>query len=319
MAEEATQIHPVYPGYFADPFAWRHGHEYFAIGTGEREAEGLPGEKVFPLLRSSDFFHWESAGRALLRPTSSLGDNFWAPEVAVHEGKFYLYYSVGFGDAKHQLRVAKSDTPLGPYQDCGQALTNLAACPFAIDASPFQDEDGQWYLFFARDYLDEQNGRVGTALAVARFKTMTELNSEPRTVLRARHDWQRFQANRPIYGGVYDWHTLEGPAVRKWNGRYYCFYSAGRWENETYGVDYAVADHVLGPYSDEGNDSGPRVLRTISGRLIGPGHNSIITGPDGEDWIVYHAWDPAMTGRRMFLDRLLWTPSGPRSQRTRPR
>jgi beta-xylosidase len=315
QARGAGAPQPVNDGYFADPFVWRHENEYYAIGTGEREAEGHPGEKVFPLLHSKDFKTWKPAGSALLRPDTSLGSNFWAPEVAYHAGRFWLYYSVGFGDARHQMRVATSARPLGPFEDFGNPLIHLDLCPFAIDAHPFQDDDGQWYLFFARDFLDVEKGRVGTALAVAPLKTMHELDGEPRTVLRARHDWQRFQVDRPMYGGVYDWHTLEGPAVRKHDGRYYCFYSAGRWENESYGVDYAVADHVLGPYSDAGNETGARVLRTIPGVLIGPGHNSIGTGPDGEDWIVYHAWDAAMTGRRMFVDRIEWTPDGPRCRR----
>ena len=307
-----TERQPVYPGYFADPFVWRHDREYFAIGTGESEAEAHPENRIFPLLRSRDFRNWEPAGRALLRPQAELGDTFWAPEVAFNDGRFYLYYSVGFADKNHQLRVAHSSSPLGPYADCGVALIDPRDCPFAIDASPFRDTDGQWYLFFARDYLDAREGRVGTALAVTHLKTMTQLEGPTQTVLRARHDWQRFQVNRPMYSAIYDWHTLEGPSVLKRHQRYYCFYSAGRWENETYGVDYAVADHVLGPYSDTGNDSGARVLRTIPGRLVGPGHNSFVTGPDGEDWIVYHAWDPAMTARRMFIDRLVWTEQGPR-------
>lgn len=307
---------PVLNDYFADPFVWEFGGEYFAIGTGEREATGHPSEMVFPLLRSIDFVNWRRAGRALLRPDHSLGTNFWAPEVAFHDGKFYLYYSVGFEDKKHQLRVATSDTPLGPYQDVDHALIDLTICPFAIDAHPFRDDDGQWYLFFARDFLDMEGGaRVGTGLAVSRLNSMTELEHAGRVVLRAHHDWQRFETNRSIYGGTFDWHTLEGPFVRKHAGRYYCFYSAGRWENETYGVDYAVANHVLGPYSDEGNDSGPRVLHTIPGELIGPGHNSIVRGPDGEDWIVYHAWDARLTARRMFIDHLVWTSDGPRCER----
>ena len=63
----------------------------------------------------------------------------------------------------------------------------------------------------------------------------------------------------PMFGGIYDWHTLEGPCVRRHGGRYYCLYSGGCWQNDTYGVDYAVADHVLGPYTDSGNEDGPRV------------------------------------------------------------
>ncbi len=307
---------PVYEEYFADPFVWQHDGEYLAIGTGEREATGNPSEMVFPLLRSNNFSKWERVGRALLRPDHSLGMNFWAPEVAFAEGKFWLYYSVGFGDKQHQLRVASSDTPLGPYQDRDSALIDLSCCPFAIDAHPFRDDDGQWYLFYARDFLDCPDGtRPGTALQVARLKSMTELENEGVVVLRAKHDWQRFDSNRAMNGGHYDWHTLEGPFVRKRDGRYYCFYSGGRWENETYGVDYTVAENVLGPYSSEGNESRPRVLRTIPGELIGPGHNSIVRGPDGEDYIVYHAWDVKMTARRMFIDHLVWTSDGPRCER----
>jgi len=82
---------------------------------------------------------------------------------------------------------------------------------------------------------------------VARMKQMDELENEGRVVLRARSDWQRFQANRLMYGRFWDWHTLEGPCARKHEGRYYCFYSGGRWETENYGVDYGIADNVLGP------------------------------------------------------------------------
>jgi hypothetical protein len=142
---------------------------------------------------------------------------------------------------------------------------------------------------------------------------MTRLAAgEPTVVLRARHAWQRFLAGRPMYGRTFDWHTLEGPCVRRRAGRYWCFYSGGRWETDAYGVDYAVAPDVRGPWSDAGGERGPRVLRTIPGRLVGPGHNSIVTGPDGAEFVAFHAWDPARRVRRMFLAPLLWGPDGPR-------
>ncbi len=312
---------PIHPLYFADPFLWRHGDEYFAIGTGVEEAAGErpPGARVFPLLSSKDFIHWKPAGEALEPPDPALGTHFWAPEVAYAHGRFWLYYSVGHGDKGHQIRVASSPHPLGPYRDIRrEPMIAPVDLPFAIDPHPFRDDDGTWYLFYARDCLDTGSppgsARPGTMLAVDRLTTMDKTAGEERVILRARRDWQRFMANRPMYDGVYDWHTLEGPFVRKHAGRYYCFYSGGRWEDETYGVDYAVADHVLGPYSDEGNENGPRVLRTIPGQMIGPGHNSIVTGPDGADYLAYHAWDPAMTARRPCVSPLYWTPGGPRCE-----
>jgi beta-xylosidase len=310
---------PVYPEYFADPFVWQHQGIYYAIGTGPAEAAGEVEEihqrQVFPLLRSHNLVNWEFAGNALIRPDAALGDNFWAPEIAFCDGVFYLYYSVGHGDKNHQLRVATSADLLGPYEDSGEALINPQTCSFAIDPSPFRDDDGQWYLFYAQDFLNTENQiRAGTALVVDRLLNMTQLAGEAQVVLRARHDWQRFLADRSMYGGVYDWHTLEGPCVRKHDNHYYCFYSGGRWETDSYGVDYGVADQVMGPYSDVGNELGPRVLRSHPDQVLGPGHNSIALAPDGQEYVVYHAWDRSMEARRMCIDRLIWTVEGPRCQ-----
>ena len=302
---------PVYSGYFADPFVWRHDGVYYAVGTGEAEAEGDAGRRVFQVLRSPDLIRWQPLGAALTALHPDYGDAYWAPEVASANGRFYLYYSVGRGDKAHHIRVAVSDVPEGPYIDLGVRVTNPYECPFAIDASPFQDDDGEWYLFYARDFLDTD--RPGTALVVDRLVDMTRLAGEERVVARAQHEWQRFVSNRVMYGAVYDWHTLEGPCVRKHDGRYYCFFSSGRWENESYGVDYAVADHVLGPYSCDAPADGARVLRTVPGRLIGQGHNSMTQGPGGAtDYIVYHAWDARMTARQMYVEPIVWTADGPR-------
>ena len=310
---EIRYTNPVYAGYFADPFVWKVGGTYYAIGTGADEAAGRINSRVFPLLTSPDLMHWQEAGRALEPLDATFGGTYWAPEVAHYDAKFYLYYSVGHADKRHQLRVAQSDNPLGPYRDAAGPLVDSEECPFAIDAHPFRDDDGQWYLFYARDFLELDEGRAGTALAVSRLETMTRLAREWNVVLRARFDWQRFQADRPMYGRVYDWHTLEGPCVRKRDGRYYCFYSGGRWETDSYGVDYGVAEAAMGPYADTALASGARVLRTAPGRAVGPGHNSIVVGPDGKtDFMVYHAWGPDMTARRLCIDPIDWTSEGPR-------
>src|SRR5215212_7247438 len=92
----------------------------------------------------------------------AIGTGFWAPEVAHAEGRWWMYYSVGDGDVGHHLRVAVADDPTGPYVDQGVDLTPDER--FAIDPSPFRADDGSWWLFFARDVLDDE--RVGTMLAV---------------------------------------------------------------------------------------------------------------------------------------------------------
>ena len=314
---------PVPPGYFADPYVWQHEGRYHAIGTGPAEAAGSvagsSGAGVFPLLCSTDLVHWQPAGHALVRPDPALGDTFWAPEIVLAEGRWWLYYSVGHGDRRHQLRVAASDRPLGPYTDCAQ-LTDPDQVPFAIDPHPFRDHDGRWYLFHARDYLEPMDDagqpvRCGTALAVQPLHSMTQLEDRPAlTVARARCDWQRFAAERTMYGRRFDWHTLEGPFVVAQDGRYWCLYSGGCWQTPSYGVDYVVAGQVLGPYTDEGAPA-PRVIRSVPGHVLGPGHCSVVTAPDGASrYLVYHAWDAAQTARRMCIDPLELTAAGPRSR-----
>jgi beta-xylosidase len=317
---------PVYPFYFADPFVWKHEGRYFAVGTGPIAESSSAGEAEFttreingremaiPLLVSNDLVNWKLHGGAYLVPPFAQRAVFWAPEVAYHNGLFYLYYSYATEGLNHALRVAVSEQPTGPFEDAGALLPENSNCPFAIDAHAFRDDDGQWYLFYARDFLDFSGEvRAGTALVADRLIGMTRLAGETVTVLRAKCDWQRFQANRTMYGKVFDWHTLEGPCVRKRNGAYFCFYSGGCYQGEGYGVDYGTSSQVLGPYHDTGNETGARVLRSVPGKIVGPGHHSIVLGPDDKtEFMVYHAWDPPMTARRMHIDRLGWTEDGPR-------
>jgi beta-xylosidase len=322
-AAPPTYVNPVYAGYLADPFVWRCGDAFYAVGTGAAEAAGVAVSAstptVFPLLRSRDLVQWTESGHALVRPDASLGNAFWAPEVVEADGRWYLYYSVGHDDRLHQLRVAVGERPTGPYVDVG-ALTSPDDVPFAIDPHPYRDVDGRWYLFHARDFLDPideagREARCGTALVVSPLRDMTTLGDGVRTVARARCDWQRYAAHRTMYGRQFDWHTLEGPSViRTAEGRYYCLYSGGGWQTDTYGVDYVVAPSIDGPWSDDGSEQGPRVLRTVTGRVVGPGHCSVVRTRDGTAVLAYHAWDPDMTARRLCTDVLELGPDGPRAR-----
>ena len=292
---------PVYPAYFADPFVLRHDGAYYAYGTGPTDDD-----RAFPVLRSEDLRQWVPLGGALDPPERGETVAYWAPEVALAEGVFHMYYSAGNGDEGHTIRVATSHQPEGPMRDLGRDLT--PDLPFAIDPHPFHDRDGTWYLFYARDFLD--GDRVGTGLEVDRLVDMTRLAGNPQTVLRASSDWQIYQRNRHKYGREVDWHTREGPFVVERGGRSFCFVSGGNWQNDTYGISYAVADHPLGPWS-EPRPGGPAVLATVPGRLIGPGHNSVVVGPEGADRLVFHAWNGARTARQMYVEPLAWGAGGP--------
>ena len=71
-----------------------------------------------------------------------------------------------------------------------------------------------------------------------------------------------------IYNTVFDWHTLEGPFVRKRAGHYWLFYSGGSWQQ-------AATERLRrrrpsdGPYIEP--QPGPVILETVPGEVIGAG------------------------------------------------
>jgi GH43 family beta-xylosidase len=299
----ATYTNPVYGEYFADPFVLQHDGRYFAYGSAPLEG------RTIPALESDDLVDWRALGH-VLEPLPGEQRAYWAPEVVFRDGRFHMYYSAGGSEGEgHRLRLAVAHDPRGPFVDRG--LVRGAEDAFTIDAHPFRDDDGTWYLFHCRDFLD--GDRPGTGIVVDRLVDAQTLAGERQIVVRPYADWNLFMRDRRWYGRNWDaWYTVEGPFVRRHEGRYYCFFSGGAWREPSYGVDYAVADHPLGPWHVAAG-AGPVVLATVPGAVLGPGHASIVSGPDGgSDWLVYHGWDSDGHARLMRIDELHWTAAGPR-------
>jgi beta-xylosidase len=297
-----TYSNPVWEGYLADPqVLYTHGW-YYAYGTGQTEDGGQ-----FPILKSNDFANWQFVGAAIKPLTDPALELYWAPEVIEHNGGFYLYYA---GDMK--MRVAVADTPEGPFVDAGVLL--FPDLSFSIDGHVFKDPASKkWYLFFARDFFDQ---RPGTALSVVELgDDMISVRGPVHTVLRAFADWQIYERNRTLYDRLWPaWYTVEGPSVIFRDGRYYCFYSGGNWQTPGYGVGCAVSDKVTGPYYDSWSKQSASVLTTIPDKLIGPGHNSVILGPDAQTWFnIHHSWNTERTARQMCIDPIIWTADGPKT------
>jgi arabinan endo-1,5-alpha-L-arabinosidase len=293
---------PVFDGYFADPFLTRFDGEYVAYGSNDVSL----GTRGFQALRSDNLKHWTSMGTVFTGADPSLGDAYWAPEVAFAEGRYWMYYSVGHDIHGHHIRVAVADSPFGPFEDTGVNLTPDES--FAIDAHPFHDTDGSWYLFFARDVLDAE--RPGTQLAAKHLTSMTSVGDETTTILAPDSDWQMYERSRSMYGRVFDWHTLEGPTVVRKDGCYYLFFSGGSWEGADYGVSVARAEHPLGTWHHDPQDRADVLSSALTG-LIGPGHNSVLLRPGRADLIAYHAWNVERTRRQMYIDCLIWRDGQP--------
>lgn len=294
--ERADYLNPVYGLDFPDPYVLKFRGEYWAYCTGFQ-----PDGRVFGVLHSRDLVNWRALAGALA-PLPGAHTCYWAPEVYYRNGRFLMYYSVGNEKLMH-IRVAVADHPAGPFTDSGHQLTHEE---FAIDAHVFVASDGTRWLFYATDFLTHTH--IGTGTVRDQLLGDFTLAGRPQPVTRARYDWQVYDPNRIEKGGV-RWHTVEGPFVLEHKGKLYQMFSGGNWQNVTYGVSYALSDTV--ERADEWAQvaDGERVLpilRTIPGAVIGPGHNSVVLGPDNQQlFCVYHRWREGV-GRVLAIDRLDW-------------
>ncbi len=260
-----------------DPFIYRAEGRYWMVTTGEA-ADG----RYLPLWCSDDLVTWIFVRGAVARGAEGAWNrfNFWAPEVLIHEGRYWLYYTAKNvqDDKNHSNRVglAVSDRPEGPFEDRG-VLVNHAS----LDASPFRDADGNLWLYYVSEYGNAR-GLAPGRIWVDRLLDPAHL-ADQAVCLVDKHFWQ------------------EGPVMhRQPDGRYRLTYSIGAWTNDTYRVVQAVADRPDGPFVES-----DRVIMKSTPEVKGPGHHNFFTGPDGEPWLVYHGWDPAMTARYPRMDRLL--------------
>jgi hypothetical protein len=86
-------------------------------------------------------------------------------------------------------------------------------------------------------------------------------------------------------------------------------YSGGHFDSDTYAIGCASATELLGPWSKYADNP----IFQGRGRIRGPGHHSFVFGPDATTpYAVYHGYVDGERGRKVMLDRLVWSGDLPR-------
>lgn len=269
----------------ADPHVAVVGGEYWLYPTNATGTDRLLAWS------SSDQTSWRPRAIALrMRDVAWIKDDrarvhhLWAPALAVANGRYYLYYSVGpQRPTPSRLGVAVADRPEGPFIDSGKPLLTGGKGFEAIDPMVFTDHDGASYLY--------TGGSAGAKLRV--FVLAPDMVTIAREVPIAQPS--KF---------------TEAPFLHVRDGVYYLSYSYGRWNGGSYSVHYATAPGPAGPWTYRG-----RILASQS-RYRGPGHHSFFQDAKTGEWrIVYHRWDrpgmePFRGQRRIVVAPVSYNPDG---------
>jgi beta-xylosidase len=263
--ENGTFTNPILGGDYPDPSILRDGADYFMTHS---SFDYNPGLVVW---HSTDLVNWEPISYALKTYLGSV----WAPDISKHDGKFYIYFTVhGRGNW-----VVHADSPYGPWSDPVDLHVGH------IDPCFVEGDDGQKWLF----------------LSGGMRKKLTDdgLDTVEGTLEHVYDGW-------PIpYGWVTEGLALEGPKIRK-IGNWWYFVAA---EGGTAGpptshmVTIARSESVDGPW--ENSPFNPLVhTYNRTDRWWSRGHGSLIDTPDGQWYVVYHAYENGYygLGRQTLLE-----------------
>lgn len=277
---------PVLPGDFPDPSVIHVGDEYWASATSSQW--GPP----FPLLRSKDLVNWELTGSIFAEAPSWVVEYFWAPELSEDKGKFYVFYTARQTGGPLCVAVGTADSPAGPYTDHGPIICQAAG---SIDGFSIRDEKDVRYLIWKED--GNSIGKPTVIWAQPLSDDGTKLQGEKTALFQNEPSWED--------------KVTEGPFVLKNGDYFYAFYSGAGCcgLNCSYAFGVARSKTLLGPW--EKHPDNP-ILRSNDAWKC-PGHGSIVAGPNGRHFLLYHAYstrDTVYVGRQGMLDEVIFGSDG---------
>lgn len=294
---------------FPDPAALRTADGWYYVYATQGEHDGRMHN--IQAARSRDLKSWQRIGDVLpVKPAwASKTQDFWAPHVSAHDGRYFLYYSaksdVALTDKTRGLclAVATADRPEGPFTDIGKPM--LCGDGFVnIDPMAYDDPaTGKRLLYWGSGFKPIKVQELGLdRISFAPGSTAKDLIA---TIPDERPDNYR--------------RLIEGAWVVRRGGWYYLFYSGDNCcgPKAHYATLVARARSALGPF-----ETLPGLVHEAKRNWLAPGHNAVIADSKGRLWSLYHAVDTRrprakpeadINSRRvMLVEELVWKNGVPR-------
>ncbi|KAK9833659.1 hypothetical protein WJX74_002091 [Apatococcus lobatus] len=233
------------------------------------------------------------------------GGFVWAPEVAFINGHFIMYITLHYTAQNRQaIGIATSPTASGPYMpyDTGYPFISQYGDLGALDAFPFLDSDGSWYMYWRAPGADGIIPHIYVQAMTPDGLSLTGIVSD---LLAPSQPWEFFPG--ALIG------VIEAPAVTKCydNAAYCLFYSGNPTQTAAYSTGVAVSSSPYGPFLKYPNN--PLLLANGAG-ILGPGGLSFMLPGNGQTFAMYHSWDStAYTARVLNMVELSLNPGLPMS------
>ncbi|MEO6875553.1 MAG: glycoside hydrolase family 43 protein [Opitutaceae bacterium] len=252
---------------------------YYLFGTTDKDSWGENPGAGFDAYRSRDLINWEGPF-PVFRPEPGFWGtiNFWAPEVHVWRGRFYMFASFK-GSGRHRgTQILVADHPLGPFypHSSGAVTPADAEC---LDGTLHLTSDGQPWMIFSRDWTQIEVGRYSAlplrddlSAAAGPAIDLFPVNAAPWVRPPPWQKERREKGEPPCFVADGAW------PFRMKNGQLCLLFSS--WNETSYatGVARALSDDLIGPWQCD-----PLALFPDNG-----GHAMIFRGFDSLLYLTLH-------------------------------
>jgi xylan 1,4-beta-xylosidase len=271
-----TFLNPIVPGDHPDPTILKDGENYYMTFSSFLSYPGVI------LWHSRDLVNWTPLGPALTR---FIG-NVWAMDLVKHAGRYYIYIPASSPE-RSSIYVIHGDNIRGPWSE--PIDLNVPGC---IDPGHAVGEDGKRYLFF--------NGVKRIQLSDDGLSTVGPLE-QVYTPWHFPDSW------------TVEMFAPEGPKIFRRDGWYYLVTAVGGTAGPptSHMVTAARSRSIHGPW--ENCPHNPIVhTRTAEEPWWSRGHATVVEGPSGDWWMVYHGYENGFRtlGRQTLLEPIEWSPDG---------
>lgn len=248
-----------------DPYVLPWQGRYILLGTTDDNCWSGKAQG-FRAYTSADLENWTPAGWLFRRTPDFWGEeNFWAPELHVYKGGFFLLASFKAPNRRRATCILRADDPLGPFTPWGdvQLTPRDWEC---LDGTLFVDDRQRPWLVFCHEWLQTGDGEM---CAVALRDDLTGPAGDPILLFRASEaPWAVETGDGPrgfVTDGPFLYRSRRGGLWMLWS-------SQGR---DGYAIGVAQSGGGLtGPWRQErepffGRDGGHgMIFRTLDGRLM---------------------------------------------------
>ena len=200
-----------------DPFILPFENKYYLYGSRGQEAFGeCTGLDVYI---SEDLQEW-SGPKEVFTPPENFWSNkhFWAPEVHLYKGKFYMFASFISEKRKRGTQILVSESPEGPFIPHSDGPVTPAEWN-CLDGTLYIDDDQVPYMIYCKEWLQEPLPNiVGEICAIRLTEDLKQSVGEEIYLFKA-NDPAWVNPNRKVFvtDGPFVYRTQVGKALLLWS------------------------------------------------------------------------------------------------------